>query len=164
MTTWLERIAAPEGPFPRRRKYGRRGRLVEISSADKTAVEWRRILSADPCCYCGERKPIEVDHITAVARGGGHDWENLTAACHDCNGSKLAAPWWRLLMRRRRRSVPRRADRPQDIRRNVGGQSRDGLALAGARHAREEQSRVKDCVCVVVDRRRTHAFTNGVGR
>ena len=47
------------------------------------------------CVYCGRRPPeivLEVDHIRAVANGGGDDPENLTAACRECNGGKGASP------------------------------------------------------------------------
>jgi 5-methylcytosine-specific restriction endonuclease McrA len=47
------------------------------------------ILSNDPCCYC--HAPQEhIDHITPIAHGGSHEWENLTAACKSCNQSKHA--------------------------------------------------------------------------
>lgn len=140
MTTWLGRMSSPQGEFPKRRKYGRRGRLVELLPADKVAVEYWRILLNDPCCYCGTAGPVLIDHITARARGGGESWENLTAACPRCNGSKLAQPWWRFVMRTRGGRSP---DRPHAVLMTSAGQSTDRRALAGARHAREEQSRVR---------------------
>lgn len=43
------------------------------------------------CQYCGRRPPeivLEVDHIVAVANGGGDDDHNLLTACFDCNRGK----------------------------------------------------------------------------
>jgi len=41
----------------------------------------------DPECYA-------IDHIIPICKGGGHVWENLQIAHHDCNvkkGRKIAA-------------------------------------------------------------------------
>lgn len=43
------------------------------------------------CGYCGAHPPdviLEVDHITAVAAGGGDDEDNLITACFNCNRGK----------------------------------------------------------------------------
>lgn len=43
------------------------------------------------CAYCQTTDgPFEVDHILAVALGGGNELENLTCACKPCNRSKGA--------------------------------------------------------------------------
>jgi HNH endonuclease len=45
------------------------------------------------CQYCGAHPPgaiLEVDHITAVAAGGGNDIDNLVTACFPCNRGKGA--------------------------------------------------------------------------
>jgi hypothetical protein len=47
------------------------------------------------CRYCGRRPPeavLEVDHVIAVANGGGDETENLVTACFDCNRGKSATP------------------------------------------------------------------------
>lgn len=47
------------------------------------------------CRYCGRKPPevvLEVDHIVAVANGGGDEIENLATACFDCNNGKSATP------------------------------------------------------------------------
>ena len=44
------------------------------------------------CQYCGRTPPavvLHVDHVVAVADGGGNDEENLVAACSDCNHGKF---------------------------------------------------------------------------
>ncbi len=45
------------------------------------------------CQYCGGHPPaavLHVDHIVAVAQGGGNDIDNLTTACSGCNPGKGA--------------------------------------------------------------------------
>lgn len=45
------------------------------------------------CQYCGEAAPkvvLEIDHVTAVAEGGGNDILNLITSCFDCNRGKGA--------------------------------------------------------------------------
>lgn len=47
------------------------------------------------CCYCGAHPPesiLEVDHIQAVANGGGNEIDNLVTSCLDCNRGKGATP------------------------------------------------------------------------
>lgn len=43
------------------------------------------------CVYCGRKPPevkLHIDHVHPLSRGGGHDIENLVAACVDCNSAK----------------------------------------------------------------------------
>lgn len=45
------------------------------------------------CQYCGATPPsaiLHVDHITALANGGGNDPDNLVTACEPCNLGKGA--------------------------------------------------------------------------
>lgn len=45
------------------------------------------------CRYCGKHPPgtvLEVDHVVAVANGGGDEIANLVTACFDCNRGKSA--------------------------------------------------------------------------
>jgi hypothetical protein len=47
------------------------------------------------CQYCGDHPPqviLHVDHITAVANGGGNDMDNLVTSCQPCNLGKSAKP------------------------------------------------------------------------
>lgn len=47
------------------------------------------------CQYCGAQPPtviLHVDHILAVANGGGNEDENLTTACEGCNLGKSSVP------------------------------------------------------------------------
>ena len=43
------------------------------------------------CRYCGRRPPdveLVIDHLVAVANGGGNEPENLVTACERCNSGK----------------------------------------------------------------------------
>lgn len=77
------------------------GRLVPAYLFEEptrpSTTEWmslrRRVFERDGmvCQYCGAvGVPLECDHIHPVSRGGGHEIENLTTACRDCNRAKKA--------------------------------------------------------------------------
>lgn len=68
------------------RKHGQRDRSYDVA-----AQEYAAILFGDPCSYCGGLCEV-IDHVDAVAKGGGTGWDNLTAACNDCNARKHATP------------------------------------------------------------------------
>lgn len=65
-------------------------------------VSKRGILLRDnhTCAYCGARGANTVDHVYPRSKGGKSTWENLVAACRDCNNRKrdrtLAELGWRL--------------------------------------------------------------------
>jgi 5-methylcytosine-specific restriction endonuclease McrA len=68
-------------------------------------IEWRAIISGDPCAYCGRTretwKPtVGVDHIIPVSAGGANDVLNLTACCSLCNSSKQADSVLLFMLRR----------------------------------------------------------------
>ena len=51
----------------------------------------REILRRDDftCQYCGRRThTLTLDHVVPRHLGGGHSWENLVAACANCNRRK----------------------------------------------------------------------------
>lgn len=51
----------------------------------------REILRRDNyrCQYCGQKtRRLTIDHIVPRHRGGGYRWQNLVAACPECNRSK----------------------------------------------------------------------------
>jgi 5-methylcytosine-specific restriction endonuclease McrA len=51
----------------------------------------REILHRDEyrCQYCGRRtNQLTLDHVVPRHRGGRHSWENLVAACPQCNRRK----------------------------------------------------------------------------
>ena len=46
------------------------------------------ILYRDPCCYCGGRRKITIEHISPFALGGVTHHSNIVAACSKCNQAK----------------------------------------------------------------------------
>ena len=40
------------------------------------------------CAYCGGRKPLTIDHVVPLTRGGWHGIGNLLPVCHNCNSKK----------------------------------------------------------------------------
>lgn len=62
-------------------------------SRKRMALTKRNVLLRDKhvCGYCGARgsdATMTVDHIVPKSQGGTNTWENLTAACSDCNARK----------------------------------------------------------------------------
>jgi len=43
------------------------------------------------CVYCGKHKPLTLDHVAPLSRGGDHRRTNLVPACRSCNSSKGAS-------------------------------------------------------------------------
>lgn len=65
------------------RKKIRRIKLPESIRADVFERD------GEKCRYCGDTNgPFEIDHVLAVARGGGNSVSNLVVACRGCNRSK----------------------------------------------------------------------------
>lgn len=63
---------------------------ISISKRTRFAVLKR---DGFKCVYCGRpatQIPLEVDHVLALANGGGNEIENLATACYDCNTGKSA--------------------------------------------------------------------------
>lgn len=72
------------------RRAGSQSFSERFRGADQAALFYEMILLSDPCSYCGAA-PINFpgpDHIEPFHLGGSGDWENLTAACRECNSSK----------------------------------------------------------------------------
>jgi hypothetical protein len=65
-----------------------------------TEGEYLAVLRKDPCAYCGRAGGV-IDHIEPRVTGGADDTDNLTGACHPCNGQKSALSLLGFLGRRR---------------------------------------------------------------
>jgi len=65
-----------------------------------TEREWLRLVARHRgcCAYCGERGPLQRDHVVALSRGGTVHIGNVLPACSYCNrskGAKLLVEWRR---------------------------------------------------------------------
>jgi 5-methylcytosine-specific restriction endonuclease McrA len=62
---------------------------VRIPFGRRSALSRRGVFARDGhrCQYCGARAE-SIDHVTPRSRGGSHTWENVVAACRECNSRK----------------------------------------------------------------------------
>ncbi len=65
-------------------------RKKAASGSGVTPKQWQEILAASLgiCAYCNQRRPLEMEHIEPLNKGGSHDTDNIAAACRSCNSSK----------------------------------------------------------------------------
>lgn len=76
-------------------------RYVRVPRRSAAVVSRRGVLARDGarCAYCAAPAST-VDHVVPRSRGGPHAWENVVAACRDCNARKddrtLDELGWRL--------------------------------------------------------------------
>lgn len=68
-------------------------RLIYVVRRPRASVRLckREILRRDEyrCQYCGRKtSQLTIDHIVPRYRGGQHSWDNLVAACPQCNRRK----------------------------------------------------------------------------
>jgi 5-methylcytosine-specific restriction endonuclease McrA len=73
---------------PARLREGRSMRSLRKFLRLTDSESWREVLRRDPCAYCGTPPAGTIDHIDALAVGGGNILSNLTGACASCNCSK----------------------------------------------------------------------------
>ena len=68
----------------------RRRALLARASGSHTMAEWDRLCAYyDHCCVCcKEHRPLTVDHVVPLSRGGGDGIQNIQPLCGPCNSSK----------------------------------------------------------------------------
>ena len=64
-------------------------RFIKIPYRATIPLNRRAVVARDHglCGYCS-RPADTIDHIVPRARGGRHEWTNVTLACRRCNGKK----------------------------------------------------------------------------
>jgi 5-methylcytosine-specific restriction endonuclease McrA len=67
----------------------RRARILG-NGGTYTEQEWQFLCSLFQyrCARCGEKRPLSVDHITPLVRGGRSDIANIQPLCRPCNSRK----------------------------------------------------------------------------
>jgi 5-methylcytosine-specific restriction endonuclease McrA len=78
-----------------KRRYWESARRARLAQADVrvfTLNDWRRLILryGGQCAYCHEVRPLTLDHVVPLARGGRHAVGNIVPACGSCNSSKNA--------------------------------------------------------------------------
>lgn len=71
----------------------RRARLAGYPGKGITVAHYTEMTKEQNgrCAYCGEQAKLSLDHVWAVARGGGHEPQNCVLACRGCNIRKQHA-------------------------------------------------------------------------
>ena len=83
--------------------------MVRVARRRQAVLSRRAVFARDDhtCPYCGG--PADsIEHVLPRSRGGGHDWENLVAACRRCNLAKRDRTPEEAGMRLRRPGCPPR--------------------------------------------------------
>ena len=64
-------------------------RYVKIPYRTALPLTRRNVLARDHhrCAYC-KKSGNTIDHVIPRSRGGANSWENVVAACQDCNNKK----------------------------------------------------------------------------
>ena len=73
----------------RRSTANRRATLMERRST-LTREDWEAIKrsQAQRCAYCKKKRPLTIDHVIPLSKGGHHEATNVVAACKPCNSRK----------------------------------------------------------------------------
>ena len=83
--------------------------MVRVARRRQAVLSRRAVFARDDhiCQYC-VGPADSIDHVLPRSRGGGHDWENLVAACRRCNLAKRDRTPEEAGMRLRRPGCPPR--------------------------------------------------------
>jgi len=102
-------VALDQGDYYHRRAFGARPdwllELAQEYEARRTrrgilnlrdSEEWKAICESfnNRCARCGEERPLEMDHVIPVSRGGPEEFDNIQPLCKSCNCQKSNKPGW----------------------------------------------------------------------
>ena len=75
-------------------KQRRRARKINAGGNGITVKQWHNMKEEYNrlCAYCNQEKPLAMDHVVPLAKGGRHDVDNIVPACRSCNASKGNKP------------------------------------------------------------------------
>lgn len=73
----------------------RNARIANVAGSGITRTQWDAIifLQSGRCWWCGYEKPLTIDHVVPIVKGGQHDLGNIVAACKSCNSRKRDRLW-----------------------------------------------------------------------
>lgn len=83
-------LKMPKGRMAHKAAKWRRKALKRKAEGKFTAQEWIALCEAygNKCIACGEVRPLTVDHIKPLSKGGRNDISNIQPLCHSCNSKK----------------------------------------------------------------------------
>lgn len=60
------------------------------SEGSYTQIQWKALceLHDNRCLCCGEQKPLTVDHVIPLSKGGTNNIDNIQPLCKSCNSKK----------------------------------------------------------------------------
>lgn len=75
--------------YTRTANHKRRARVIG-GGGSYTLAEWEALCAkyGHLCLRCGEHKPLTVDHVIPISKGGSNDISNLQPLCRSCNARK----------------------------------------------------------------------------
>jgi 5-methylcytosine-specific restriction endonuclease McrA len=84
--TWRE-----NNPEKSKAKWHKRQAQKLGNGGSYTGAEWKALCDhyGNKCLACRESKPLTVDHVVPVSKGGSNDISNIQPLCRSCNTSKL---------------------------------------------------------------------------
>lgn len=73
----------------KRRDYARRKAAI-VKERPFTAEAWENMVLRHHhrCYYCRQERPLTLDHVMPLTKGGRHVEENIVPACRSCNSRK----------------------------------------------------------------------------
>lgn len=80
------------------KQHRRRSRIKTIPYTQQQLSDRFKLFNGC-CAYCGKPKPLTIDHILPIAKGGLDKIENILGCCSSCNSSKndsLLSVWYPL--------------------------------------------------------------------
>lgn len=80
----------------------RRAHKVNAEGNGVTAEQWHNMKEDynHICVYCAQKKPLIMEHVVPLSRGGRHDIDNVIPACGSCNSKKHNSSLLMFLYRR----------------------------------------------------------------
>lgn len=85
-----EQRQRPESKNKRRAYQAKRRSLKRGGNGAVTAQQFQELCDQykNKCLACGEEKPLTIDHVIPLSKGGAHDISNIQPLCLSCNSRK----------------------------------------------------------------------------
>ena len=76
-------------------QHRRIARLRRVGGIGVTKQNWLSVIESQRgmCWWCAQEKPLHMDHVIPISKGGEHSPNNIIGACHSCNSRKRNRIW-----------------------------------------------------------------------